>query len=378
MDLFGGLSTPRWLTNEDIWNKPQAQSAGDLFLSGLAQGWQKANDQSDGSPKMSGDASSANRSNAVPAWLAPWSKPAEQRSQQNQQFDIQKDAALQHAELLNQNQIKQQNAAKLFQGVNVGDAAQVFGVTAEHPWLMFDPATAGMTKTIVQEAATSSKIQNSSLAAKTAVANNTEFVKGLSKIAPEDAAAIQGMKPNPDGSISAMQWQALRTAQQTAELSKENTSRMAQIEALARGDVQSTEITAKGDVIQKFTPPKADSVNKPAGDWIPKTVNFNGKDVHFLQGPKGGIRMINEKGDSVEPTASELTRLSTSVDVDKELKQLATEKLKQSFKKPSASTVSKPSSSSYKSADDVRSAVSSGKLTREQGLKILKEQFNFQ
>lgn len=340
MDLFGGLSTPRWLTNEDIWNKPQSQSAGDLFLSGLAQGWQKANDQSDASPRMSGDATSANRSTPVPAWLAPWSKSAEQRSQQEQQFDIQKNAALQHAALLDQNQKKQQVAAQWMTGANTLD--KILGVSAQHPEIAFDPATSGMYKNLITEATTAAKVQNGSIAAKTAVQNNSAFIKEMSTIAPEDAAEIQGMKPNPDGSPSAMQWQVLRTAQATAKAEKENSARMAQIEALASGEVpQSTRIDSKGNVTQTFATPKTTTANTPVGDWIPKTVNFNGKDVHFLQGPKGGIRMINEKGDSVEPTASELTRLSTSVDVDKELKQLATEKLKQSFKKsPSGSATS--------------------------------------
>lgn len=253
MDLFGGLSTPRWLTNEDIWNKPQAQSAGDLFLSGLAQGWQKANDQSNGSPKMSGDTSSANRSNPVPAWLAPWSKQSEQRSQENQQFDIQKNAALQHAALLDQNQQKQQLAAQIFQGVNFGDASQVTGVVSQHPWLAFDPATSKDTNEILKYSTESAKVANASVAAKIAADAGKKFYDELGKIPPIQANIIRGMgdPSNPTGPPNANQLAALNATKNTL-------NQQAIINALTRGQTSvETEVNAKGEVIQRYKTPPA-------------------------------------------------------------------------------------------------------------------------
>lgn len=58
-NLFAGLDTPRWLSNEETWNKPQKESLGDIFLSSFSQGLQAKKD-------AQGDASPA------PAWLAPW------------------------------------------------------------------------------------------------------------------------------------------------------------------------------------------------------------------------------------------------------------------------------------------------------------------
>lgn len=285
-DIFGGLATPPWITLQDMGNTAARDTAqiGQNFASALSQ-------------KRSQDFQA-------------------QQVQNKQDFMLQQ---------------QQQTIQALQPVVSALTDAQTpqaaWDVVSKNPTWLLNPRTGPFVQKYLDTQAKVASAQTKTIAGKIAIQDSTQFSKDMGAIAPEDRAAIQGMNRNPDGSVSAMQWQALNTAKQTAITSKSNAAQQASIEALQRGDVQSTEVNARGDVIQKFNPPKP-TQQGPAGDWVPKTVNIDGKDIHWLQGPKGGMKMINEKGDSIEPSTADLTKLATASNADADLQKMATEKLK--------------------------------------------------
>lgn len=136
--LFSGLDTPRWLSNEETWNKPQKESLGDIVLSSFSDSLQaKKQAQGDNSP--------------VPAWLKPFSDESKQLQVDNLKLGIQgkqMELARQHNMLDYQSQSKAGEVAlsgvlaKLAKTGSWNDPqarADVFDVATKYPALMDTP-----------------------------------------------------------------------------------------------------------------------------------------------------------------------------------------------------------------------------------------------
>lgn len=272
MSLFDGLSTPKWLSNEEVWNKPQEHSAGDLFLAGLAKGMQASKDaKGDPSPP--------------PAWLSPWVDPKDKQmalAKHQQQMQMTKFGGI--ADAMKDLKTPQERV----------------DVMSQNPIWMMDPQTAGPMQKFFQDQAGIIKAGATSTSARLSLQDNANFLKRLTALDPQDRAALKEMKPGADGP-SAEQWGALDAAEQAAAIRKTTAAADAEKAAKGRGDVETTTLDAKGNVVRKFAPAKQTG----GGEWITKDLD-GGKAL--IYNSKGTTGHIVQSGNAPKPvTLNELT-----------------------------------------------------------------------
>lgn len=270
-------------------------------------------------------------------------------------------------------------------GADTPEAA--WKVVSQNPQWLVDPETApgvtGYLKTQTQVATA----EKNTVAGQLAIKDGTDFVKRLGGIDPTSRSAIQSMNKNKDGSFSPMQWQALGVAEAFARTQSDNAKSQAEIDAMGRGDAATTVIGPKG-ITTTYKPPtttnqaNAEPNTKTLSDgttlaWMP-----NGKTIH----------VIKKNGEKKELTPMQLLSIGKTLDANGDpdasnIIQAAKQgAMKQIAPKPAAAPASatapaaapSKSSASYKSPDDVRAAVISKTITRDQAEGILKEQFGFQ
>lgn len=146
---------------------------------------------------------------------------------------------------------------------------------------------------------------NRSVGSQILVKDAADFNKRVGTIDPASRAAIIGMSKNPDGTIAPMQWKALSAAEEAAALQKENARKMAEIEALERGDQQRTVISPTG-VTKTFTPTKPEEV--AGGEPLTKTLP-SGQTLAWMPNSKA-LHIINPKGEKENATAYQATQLA--------------------------------------------------------------------
>lgn len=181
--------------------------------------------------------------------------------------------------------------AQAFQGVDSPEAA--WNVVSQNPSWLVDPDTQKPVSNFLAAQNKVAQVENGSINTKLKIQDSTNFNKRLQAINPEDRAAINSMSKNKDGTPSAMAWQALSTAEQTMQVHKENLAGQAELEAMRRGDQETTTITDKG-VTKRFTPHKADAsaaaapteYETPFPDmpWIKVARVPGGKGLHIIRG----------------------------------------------------------------------------------------------
>lgn len=208
---------------------------------------------------------------------------------------------------------------------------QSWDVVSKNPTWMADPQTGPFVEKFLKTQTDVAKAQSATVAGKIAIDAGKQFYDELNKIPAMQANIIRGMgdPSNPTAPPNANQLAALNATKNTL-------NQQAKIDLLARGQTEiSTRFNSKGEESETYSTPKPNTANTPVGDWNLKTVTVDGRDIHYLQGPKGGIRMIDTKtGQSVEPTFKDYKDLAKAPagDVDKELKQIATDKVKAMIK----------------------------------------------
>lgn len=285
MSIFGGLSTPKYLSPEESW--ANTGQLAPLVSQNFAQGFQNA----------------------------------QQRSDQQEALNRQLQAAQVTA-------AKQAQAAEWLHGNGTdGDTTRPWEAVSQHPELLLDPATAKGTAEILKASVAASKAKSGSLETKIALQQTSDFTKQLDTLNgddPESVAAIRGMSKAKDGSPSANQWNALSLAQERIQLNHKQTMAQAEIDARARGDNVTVTTGPKGETITAKTPPPAKSAADSAD---PQLKTYEGQ--HFVYVPKTGkLQKLAESGETKSLTPAELTKIATSPNVDDGLKTMATENLK--------------------------------------------------
>lgn len=285
MALFDNLATPPWLTNAQIFDNPNTPPVVDSFMSAYAKGAQATKDkQGDTTP--------------LPGFLAPFQD--QKVSEERHQEQLAKNA---QAQMMSKwsNMIPQMANAK-----SPTDAA---GLVADNPNWLVDPQTApgvgNWLKSKVQEAT----VQKNSLQGQIAIKDSTDFLKRLQTIDPTSRAAIQGMSPNKDGSISAMQWQALGLAEQSTQAQKDNAALQAGNEATARGDVPTTVVGPKG-VTTTYKPATAQT---GANAGPQEMVLSDGTRLEWMPGGKSIHVISANKKDEKDMTTTQLESLGKSL-----------------------------------------------------------------
>jgi hypothetical protein len=275
MSIFGGLSTPEWIQGVDIF-KP--------------------------------DPVAAENASRLGAGLGEY-----QQRQRQAAVQLQTNAKLNHI-------VDQMDGVK--------NPADIMQSVAEHPAWMLDPQTAPLVSNILKTAQESSKIQNTGIAAKVATSQLTDFTKqldALNSTDPAGVAGIRGMKPNPDGTPTKQMWDALSFSQQAADQAKKNAATQAQIDAISRGDQETTTISPKGvSTTFKPSPPnKAEAANtEPQLKTFPDgtTVIYNPKG--------GGFHLLDEQNKTKPMSTSEMSQLYRSTGIDDDWKKALGDELK--------------------------------------------------
>lgn len=150
-------------------------------------------------------------------------------------------------------------------------------------------------------------MHSASLVTKSKAADVALFSQKIATILPEDRAAIQGMEPNRDGSISSNQWQALNLSEQRMRAAAENDRARAEIVAMQRGDVPTTTITEKG-VTTTFKPATTPTEDKP-----PKTLDLGGgTTIAWIPGSKA-LHVIKD-GKKQEYTPFQMASIAKGLD----------------------------------------------------------------
>lgn len=341
MSIFGGLSTPEWLNPER------------LFASGEASGRDNAN-------------------TFMQAYQQAKKEKIEQPMRDLQMasgvLNLQKQAAgLQVQEAQAKNLGEDQNSIPQW-------------LKDHSTWSSRQDADWPTPKTSWGEKVLNdTRVRDSASIAKTAAVSDLHnYSKDLAAIDPTSRAAIQGMTPNKDGTPSAMQWESLNLAKQSMAVEGDNARMETEIQARARGDDVSTTIGPKGTSITVKTP----KLVSGAGGTItePQVKTFD-DGTSVVYNPKGGGFHILQKDNKTKAMSNpEMERLYEKTD-DEDWKKALGEELKKrsgvgGTNKPTASAPIKPVKFSTK--EDVKSAYDSGKLSRDDALKILKDQFKLQ
>lgn len=215
-----------------------------------------------------------------------------------------------------------------------------------------------------------------SIAKNVAVDDLHSFSKDLAAIDPTSRAAIQGMTPNKDGTPSANMWQALNLAKESAAVEAQNARTEAEIQARSRGDEVITKFTPKGTELTVKTPKPVASGSMPTE---PQVKTFpDGTSV--IYNPKGGgFHLLQNNGQTKPMTTGEMQHLYDKTE-DAPFKSALGEELKKRSgvgAAPAPKTApTNTAPAKYKSKFDVRDAFTSGKITQEEALKILADQFN--
>lgn len=223
-------------------------------------------------------------------------------------------------------QQKEQNAliaskltpvANAFSGVQ--SPAQAWEIVSKNPQWMADPIQGEFVDKILKTQNDIAKAEISSLQGQMNTADTTDFMKRLATIDATDRAAIRAMSPNKDGSVSQMQWQALGLAEERSKVHAENERKMAEIDAMARGDEATTTISDKGvSTTYKPAPPaKKDTTSE---EPVTKTLD-NGTTLAWMPGSKA-IHVITQKGDKYEMTPQYLLNYSKELDKDNPNKKI--------------------------------------------------------
>lgn len=152
------------------------------------------------------------------------------------------------------------------------------------------------------------RVENNSIAAKSAVADVAAFNKRALEIDPESRSAIKTLQPNQDGSISPAQWQALGLAEERTKLQKENAARTAELEAMQRGDQQRTTISDKG-VTRTFSPPPPASVAV-----TPTEMTLSGGERIAYNPKTGAFKILAQDKKEKEMSFGQLQSLAKTMD----------------------------------------------------------------
>lgn len=182
---------------------------------------------------------------------------------------------------------------------------ETWDVVSKNPQWLADANTAPFVQSYLKTQTDVARAEVNSIQGKTKIADITNFTKRISNIDPADRAAIQSMSANPDGSISANQWNALGLAEERSVVAKENQRKIAEIEALNRGDVPTTVITDKS----------ISTTYKPAAkESSPKTLDIgNGNVIAWVPGGNT-LHVIKSNGQKQEFTPAQLSAIAKGMD----------------------------------------------------------------
>lgn len=347
MGLFDGLSTPKWISPLD------AQESNTEYASQLGRNFSASYLQ-------------ANAQNHQDELI---------QQQQDREDELQSKIATKMAPI-----------AQKLAGADTPEAA--WKVVSQNPQWLVDPETApgvtGFLKTQTQVATA----EKNTVAGQLQIKDGTDFVKRLGGIDPTSRSAIQSMNKNKDGSFSPQQWQALGIAEQYSQTQKENAQSQAEIDAMSRGDTQTTVVGPKG-ITTTYKPATASQVGaepqaKTLADgttlsWMP-----NGKTIH----------VIKPNGEKKQLTPTQLLTIGKSLQTigDPDANQFIEASKRGAMPQVSPKTNAVPANApapaptkavpskdvQYKSPDDVRAAVAAKTITRDQAVGILKGQFGYQ
>lgn len=164
-----------------------------------------------------------------------------------------------------------------------------------------------------QQVFDSMMLQNSrSLANRAKVADIAEFNKKVAGLSPENRAFVQKISPNKDGSPSPAQWQSLNLAEQTDQAAAENKAKLAEIEALQRGDTVTTTVRDSGAVTQTYRPPSASS--QPV---VPQEMTLS-DGTRIVSNPKtGSFKIIAKTGEQKDMTSKQLMDITKALKEDR-------------------------------------------------------------
>lgn len=230
-NIFGNLSTPQWMSPAEADNQvgPFAESI--------------ARDYTQAYFHARNNASQNDRTQAL---------ISAKQQQQKDENDFQ------------QKQIDRQSAkvaeiAPKLAGVKSPQAA--WDVVSQNPQWLVDPDTAPIVGNFLKTQNAVATAYKNSVSGRIAIQDGTDFLKQLNAVDPMTRSQISGMKANEDGTPSPMMWQTLNTALETANVSKQNEQKQAEIDALAGGGQETTTIGPKGitKTIKPTPPPTAAS-----------------------------------------------------------------------------------------------------------------------
>lgn len=364
-NIFGNLSTPQW-------NSPAEASA-----------------------RVGPFAESIARDYTTAYFHAKNNASADARTQalidaRQQQFQQQKD--------LQQQQVTRQ-ASKLAEItpklVGAKTPAAAWDVVSQNPQWLVDPDTGPTVSGYLKTQASVAAAQKNSIAGAIAIKDNTDFIKQLGQVDPLTRSQIQGMKPNDDGSPSPMMIQTVNTALAAQQADTENQKTQAEIDALNAGGQETTTIGKNG--IQKTIKPtpapnstqamnsllmKPDQMTLPDGSVITrgagsrqwfKTPANNGSPKELSMPELRSVAKALSDKDSDDPNAATINSFLTGV---------ATNQINRANQRMGVGgkTATSPAAATqtFKSPADVKAAVASGTVKREDALKILQSQFGYQ
>lgn len=345
MGLFDGLSTPKWISPLD------AQESNTEYASQLGRNFSASYLQ-------------ANAQEHQDALI---------QQQQDREDELQSRIATKMAPIAHQ-----------LAGADTPEAA--WKVVSQNPQWLVDPETApsvtGYLKTQTQVATA----EKNTVAGQLQIKDGTDFVKRLGGIDPTSRSAIQSMNKNKDGSFSPQQWQALGIAEQYSQTQKENAQSQAEIDAMSRGDTQTTVVGPKG-ITTTYKP--ATTTNQANAEPNTKTLS-DGTTLAWMPNGKT-IHVIKKNGEKKELTPMQLLSIGKTLDANGDpdaaniiqaakqgaMKQIAP---KAGVSQPATGTpaATKAPAAKYQSPNDVKAALNAKAITREQAETILKGQFGYQ
>lgn len=247
----------------------------------------------------------------------------------------------------------------------VEDEVSAGSFIAKNPGVMINPRTAPLMKQLVSVFSTLSRIKTSAALAasktiegQTIAADIKRFAERRSKIDPETRSILDEMSPTDKGTPTSQMWSVLTTGEQ----------KMQAMEAARKEERTLLSPTAMNQRANTEERIRIDNVKLAAGER---------KEAKELS-PSEKTRLDNLKHERQKLMEAALVK-----DASDEVKQTIKNRLPQIDKqiaefgkseaKPAAAS---PAASAYKSAEEVRTAFTSGKIDREAAKKILEEQFN--
>lgn len=174
-------------------------------------------------------------------------------------------------------------------------------IVSQNPQWLADPDTAPFVGQYLKTQADVAKAEQATIAGQVAIADASEFAKRVSAVDAETRAGLKAMKPNPDGTPSPMQWQALGLAEERMKVQAENTRKAAEIEALRRGDQPTTTINEKG----------VSTVYKPATTTAPQELSLSDGSTIVYNPKTGAFKFSAKNGAAKDLTNAQLLAIAT-------------------------------------------------------------------